>query len=87
MSADFAVVHQLNNRRLYRASGRVLDAVHDELAELRARTGEGSATALVEITGFDFEAASAELTEAAAYQASMRTATTIRQRSLMEFLK
>ena len=36
------VVHRLSNRRLYQASARVLDAVADELAEVRARTGDTS---------------------------------------------
>jgi len=86
-----AVVHYLTNRRLYLASARVLDAVADELAEVRARTGSGSFSASDEWAGIgvdaEFSAGMHDVSLAAAYQASMRTATTIRQRSLSDFLK
>lgn len=96
MSVDAApsrsngVVHQLSNRRLYQACGRVLDAVTDELAEVRARTG-APATTEADWAGIgvseEFELGMRDVAVAAAYQASMRTAATIRQRSLAEFLK
>jgi hypothetical protein len=86
----YAVIHQLSNRRLFQASARVLDAVIDELAEVRARTGDAStasdgwpALGLSE----EFELGLRDVAVAAAYQASMRTASTVRQRSLNEFLR
>lgn len=87
----YAVVHQLSNRRLLQASGRVLDAVTDELAEVRARTGASAPTTSDDWSGIgvsaEFELGMRDVAVAAAYQASMRTATTIRQRSLSEFLR
>jgi hypothetical protein len=87
MSSDdrFAVVRDLTNRRLYQASARVLDAVADELAQVRARTGGGPAPTVA--FPADYDIALGELATGAAYQASMRTAASIRQRSLAEFLK
>jgi hypothetical protein len=84
------VVHRLSNRRLFQASARVLDAVAEELAEVRARTGSTAAGAVewsVIGVSAEFELGLRDVAVAAAYQASMRTATTIRQRSLAEFLK
>jgi hypothetical protein len=85
-----AVVVQLANRRLLQASSRVLDAVADELAEVRARTGaiptvtdEWSSIGMTA----EFELGLRDVAVSAAYQASMRTAVTIRQRSLAEFLR
>ncbi len=87
---DYAVIHQLSNRRLFQASARVLDGVVDELSEVLARTGTPSAdndgwTALG-LTE-EFELGLRDVAVAAAFQASMRTASTVRQRSLNEFLK
>jgi hypothetical protein len=91
------VVHQLSNRRLFQASARVLDSVTEELAEVRARTGSGpSAADSYGDLGADdwgigvsaeFELGLRDVAVGAAYQASMRTASTVRQRSLAEFLK
>jgi hypothetical protein len=85
-----AVVVQLANRRLLQASMRVLDAVADELAEVRARTGAIPA-ATDEWSGIgvsaEFELGLRDVAVSAAYQASMRTAATIRQRSLADFLR
>jgi hypothetical protein len=99
-SADsHSVVHQLSNRRLFQASARVLDAVTEELAEVRARTGGGPTAADYYAAGAgeaddwgigvsaEFELGLRDIAVGAAYQASMRTASTIRQRSLAEFLK
>jgi hypothetical protein len=71
----------------------VLDAVVEEVAEVRARTGNVTAAAAAagDWTGIgisaEFELGLRDVALAAAFQASMRTATTIRQRSLAEFLK
>jgi hypothetical protein len=83
------VVHQLSNRRLFQASGRVLDAVADELAEVRARTGNTPEQTTWSGIGIsdEFELGTRDMAVTAAYQASMRTATTIRQRSLSDFLR
>jgi hypothetical protein len=86
-----AVVVQLANRRLMQTSVRVLDAVADELAEVRARTGASPAATDDEWSsigiGAEFELGLRDVAVSAAYQASMRTAATIRQRSLAEFLR
>ena len=93
------VVHQLSNRRLFQAAARVLDSVTEELAEVRARTGSGPSAADDYAAGeygaddwgigvsAEFELGMRDIAVGAAYQASMRTAGTIRQRSLTEFLK
>jgi hypothetical protein len=91
-----AVVHQLAHRRLTQASTRVLDAVTGELAEVRARTGSPGSTGSLDAAGSaasglglsaEFELGLRDVAVAAGYQASLRTAVTIRQRSLAEFLR
>jgi hypothetical protein len=91
-----AVVHQLAHRRLTQASTRVLDAVTGELAEVRARTGstaspDAAGSPSMGSTGLglsaEFELGLRDVAVAAGYQASLRTAVTIRQRSLAEFLR
>ena len=85
-----AVVHELSHRRLTQASARVLEAVTSELTEVRARTGAAS-PATTEWAGMglsaEFELGLRDVAVAAGYQASMRTAATIWQRSLAEFLR
>ncbi len=80
------VVHQLSNRRLFQACSRVLDAVAEELAEVRARTGSTGPDPSDLGSSEEFERGMREVSVAAAYQASMRTAATIKQRSLADFL-
>jgi hypothetical protein len=84
------VVHHLSNRRLYQACGRVLDAVAEEVAEVRARTGDAgggdsgwSGLGRTE----EFELGLRDVAVGAAYQASLRTSSTVRQRSLADFLR
>ncbi len=81
-----AVVHQLTNRRLYQASARVLDAVVDELAHVRRRTGGGPDLPLGGPTPGDYDLDVDSVAAVAAYESALRTAVTIRQRSLAEFL-
>jgi hypothetical protein len=82
-----AVVHLLANRRLHQATARVLDSVAAELDAVRIRTGGGPA-GMSGLPGErdDFDQELRNATAAGAYQVSMRTGATIRQRSLSEFL-
>jgi hypothetical protein len=76
----------LSNRRLLQACGRALDAVADETGEVRARTGNTGKRSDIG-SDEDFARGLREFSVAAACQASMRTAGTVKQRSLTDFLQ